>query len=95
MDGSIPKRLRAGRPAPAPASLPPPPPAKRELKKQGARQRAPAIGDALTRVSTLIDPPCVYRGEDVARALDETRKSIGYPKTIRIDQGPGFISHES
>jgi len=32
-----------------------------------------------------------YRGEDVVTTLDRTCRMIGYPKTIRVDQGSEFI----
>ena len=33
-----------------------------------------------------------YRGEDVVKSLDLACTQIGYPKIIRVDNGPEFIS---
>ena len=34
------------------------------------------------------------RGEDVVATLERVCSRIGYPKTIRVDQGPEFISRD-
>ena len=42
----------------------------------------------------VVDPRFSYRGEDVVRTLDEACSKIGYPKTIRVDQGTEFVSRD-
>ncbi len=36
----------------------------------------------------------VYRGEDSVRSLELTCATVGYPKTIRVDQGSEFVSRD-
>lgn len=40
------------------------------------------------------DPRFRYRGEDVVQTLEATCAAVGYPKTIRVDQGSEFISRD-
>lgn len=35
-----------------------------------------------------------YRGGDVVATLERVAREVGYPKTIRLDNGPEFISKE-
>ena len=44
--------------------------------------------------SPVIDPRFSYKGEDVVRKLDEVCKRVGYPKTIRVDNGSEFVSRD-
>ena len=41
-----------------------------------------------------IDSRYSYRGADVVATLEQAAHQIGYPKTIRLDNGPEFISKE-
>jgi putative transposase len=50
--------------------------------------------DTYSRHSPVIDPRFSYRGEDVVATLDRVCGKIGYPKTIRVDQGSEFISRD-
>jgi putative transposase len=50
--------------------------------------------DTYSRYSPVIDPRFSYRGEDVVATLDHVCGKIGYPKTIRVDQGSEFISRD-
>lgn len=45
-------------------------------------------------VCPAIDPRFSYKGEDVVRKLDEDCLKVGYPKTIRVDNGSEFISRD-
>lgn len=40
------------------------------------------------------DPRYSYRGEDVVATLEGVCSQVGYPKTIRVDQGSEFISRD-
>jgi putative transposase len=40
------------------------------------------------------DPRFTYRGEDVVQTLERVCGLIGYPKTIRVDNGSEFISRD-
>lgn len=42
----------------------------------------------------MIDPRFSYRGEDVVATLEQACRKIGYPKTIRVDNGSKFISRD-
>ena len=50
--------------------------------------------DTLSRFSPVVDQRLSYRGEDVVQTLERVCKSVGYPKTIRVDQGSEFISRD-
>jgi len=45
-----------------------------------------------SRLSPVVDPYLSYRGEDVIQTMEPVYKNVGYPKTIRVDQGSEFIS---
>ena len=52
------------------------------------------VVDTLSRFSPVVDPRFSYRAEDVVGALERVCASIGYPKTIRVDQGSEFVSRD-
>ena len=60
----------------------------------GRRLRVLTVVDIYSRYSPVLDPRFTYRGEDVVRALEEVCPRIGYPKTIRVDQGSKFVSRD-
>ncbi|MGY6638075.1 MAG: integrase core domain-containing protein, partial [Erythrobacter sp.] len=47
-----------------------------------------------SRLSPVVDPRFSYRGEDVVATLERACREIGYPKTIRVDNGSEFISRD-
>lgn len=47
--------------------------------------------DTFYRYVPVLDLPFSYRGEDVVATLDRVCGEGGYPKTIRVDQGLGFV----
>jgi putative transposase len=42
----------------------------------------------------VLDARLTYRGEDVVRTLGEACRRVGYPMTIRVDQGSEFVSRD-
>lgn len=60
----------------------------------GRKLRVLTVVDTFSRFSPVVDPRFNYRGEDVVRTLDHVCKQVGYPKTIRVDQGSEFISRD-
>ena len=52
------------------------------------------IVDAFTRESPLIGVGFTYKGHDVVQALEEAAHHAGYPRTLRIDNGPEFIGKD-
>ncbi|WP_441351627.1 IS3 family transposase [Tardiphaga sp. vice278] len=60
----------------------------------GRKIRVLTIVDTFSRFSPAVDPRFSYRGEDVVVTLERICKTVGYPKTIRVDQGSEFISRD-
>ncbi len=60
----------------------------------GRKIRVLTVIDTYSRYVPALDPRFSYRGEDVVRTLEIVCKQIGYPKTIRVDQGSEFISRD-
>lgn len=50
--------------------------------------------DTHSRYSPATDARFTYRGEDVVQTLERVCGRIGYPKTIRVDNGSEFISRD-
>jgi putative transposase len=53
-----------------------------------------AVVDTFSRFSPVLDARLSYRGEDVVETLDRVCSKIGYPVTIRVDQGSEFVSRD-
>lgn len=60
----------------------------------GHKIRVLAVVDTYSRFSPVLDARLTYRGEDVVRTLGEACRRVGYPKTIRVDQGSEFVSRD-
>ncbi|WWA46758.1 IS3 family transposase [Pelagerythrobacter marensis] len=60
----------------------------------GRKLRILTVVDTFSRLSPVIDPRFSYRGEDVVATLERACRKIGYPKTIRVDNGSEFISRD-
>lgn len=52
------------------------------------------IVDTRSRYCPATDPRLTYRGEDVVQTLERICGKIGYPRTIRVDNGSEFISRD-
>jgi putative transposase len=60
----------------------------------GRKLRILTIVDTFSRFSPAVDPQFSYRGEDVVTALERVCREVGYPQSIRVDQGSEFISRD-
>jgi putative transposase len=60
----------------------------------GRKIRVLTVIDTFSRFSPIVDPRFSYRAENVVAALEQTWAAVGYPKTIRVDQGSEFISRD-
>src|SRR5436190_17502277 len=60
----------------------------------GRKIRVLTIVDTFTRLSPAIEVRQNFRGIDVVDTIERVRQEIGCPKTIRLDNGPEFISKE-
>ncbi|UDL90419.1 IS3 family transposase [Mesorhizobium sp. PAMC28654] len=60
----------------------------------GRKLRILTVVDTHSRYAPATDPRFTYRGEDVVQTLERVCREIGYPKTIRVDNGSEFISRD-
>ncbi|MGA0606659.1 integrase core domain-containing protein [Phenylobacterium sp. VNQ135] len=60
----------------------------------GRKIRVLTVVDTFSRYSPVLDPRFSYRGEDVVQTLERVCATVGYPSTIRVDQGSEFISRD-
>lgn len=60
----------------------------------GRKIRILTVVDTFSRFSPIIDPRFNYKGPDVVAKLDEVCAKVGYPKTIRVDNGSEFVSKD-
>jgi putative transposase len=60
----------------------------------GQKIRVLTVVDTFSRFSPAIDPRFSYRAEDVVATLERVCNAVGYPKTIRVDQGSEFVSRD-
>jgi putative transposase len=60
----------------------------------GRKLRVLTVVDIFSRYSPVIDPRLSYRGEDVVQVLERACAEVGYPRTIRVDQGSEFVSRD-
>src|SRR5829696_1056252 len=57
----------------------------------GSKIRVLTVVDIFSRYSPALDARLSYRAEDVVQTLERTCAAVGYPKTIRVDQGTEFV----
>ncbi len=60
----------------------------------GSKLRILTQSDTFSRHSPTNDPHFSYRGEDVVQTVERMCGEIGYPKSIRIDNGCVFVFHD-
>jgi putative transposase len=60
----------------------------------GKKIRVLTVVDTFSRFSPVIDPRFSYRAENVVQSLERVCEIVGYPKTIRVDQGSEFVSRD-
>ena len=60
----------------------------------GRKIRVLTVVDTFSRFSPVVDPRFSYRAEDVVMTLERVCGQVGYPKTIRVDQGSEFVSRD-
>lgn len=60
----------------------------------GRKLRILTIVDIHSRYCPAADPRFAYRGEDVVQTLERICRHVGYPQTIRVDNGSEFISRD-
>lgn len=60
----------------------------------GPKVRVLTVVDTFSRLSSVLDPRFSYCGKDVVQTLERTCAVVGYPRTIRVDQGSEFISRD-
>jgi putative transposase len=60
----------------------------------GHRLRVLTIVDIFSRFSPALEPRLTFRGTDVVAILDRVCNEVGFPATIRVDQGSEFVSRD-
>ncbi len=60
----------------------------------GGKIRVLTMIDTFTRYAPAIDARVQYRAANVVATLERFAVRCGYPKTIRVDQGPEFVSKD-
>jgi putative transposase len=60
----------------------------------GRKLRVLTILDIFTRFSPALEPRFKLSGADVVQVLEGVCKEVGFPATIRVDQGSEFVSRD-
>ncbi len=60
----------------------------------GNKLRILTIIDTHSRFCPAADPRFTYRGKDVVQTLERVCAQLGYPRTIRVENGSEFISRD-
>ena len=60
----------------------------------GRKLRVLTVVDIFSKFSPVMDPRFSYRAEDVVSTLERVCSTVGYPHSIRVDQGSEFVSRD-
>jgi putative transposase len=60
----------------------------------GQKLRVLTVVDTFSRYCPGLDARFRYRAEDVVATLERVCRKVGYPRTIRVDQGTEFVSRD-
>lgn len=60
----------------------------------GSKIRILTVIDTFSRYAHAVDARFSYRAENVVATLEGICNQVGYPKTIRVDQGTEFVSRD-
>ena len=60
----------------------------------GRKIRVLTVVDTFSRYVPVLDARFSYKGENVVATLDRVCRQIGYPKTIRVDNGSESVSRD-
>ena len=60
----------------------------------GRKLRVLTVVDTFSRFSPVLEPRFSFRGADVVEVLEEVCRQVGFPATIRVDQGTEFVSRD-
>jgi putative transposase len=60
----------------------------------GRRLRVLTMVDIFSRFSPALQPRFTFRGTDVVEILEGVCNEVGFPATIRVDQGTEFVSRD-
>jgi putative transposase len=60
----------------------------------GQKLRVLTVVDTFSRYCPGLDVRFRYRAEDVVATLERVCRDVGYPRTIRVDQGTEFVSRD-
>jgi putative transposase len=56
--------------------------------------RVLTIFDTFSRFSPALEPRFTFRGADIVEVLERVGRQVGFPATIRVDQGTEFVSRD-
>jgi putative transposase len=60
----------------------------------GRKLRVLTVVDIFSRFSPALEPRLTFRGTDVVEILKRVCNELGFPATIRVDQGTEFVSRD-
>jgi putative transposase len=60
----------------------------------GRKFRVLTVVDIFSRFSPALEPRFTFRGTDVVEILERVCNEVGFPATIRVDQGTEFVSRD-